>query len=1135
MVFPATPLDTHVELLLGDTWTDITTPYVYGRNDGGITITYGGQDESSQADASSCTFEVDNTDGRFSTKNPNGAYYGQLRRGTPVRVSVNHGDSYLAVNGTAGTGASTPDAAALDITGDIDVRIEASLSNWFHHDVSSGALWTELIGKMSAAPQYSWMLIMNDYKPEFQWTADGTNRLTAQATEAIRVPSSGHIAIRVTLDVNNGAAGRTITFYTSDSISGTWTQLGEPVVQAGVTSIFSSTSSLSIGDASNFITDTPTGKIHAAEVRNGIAGSAVANPNFRVQTPGATSFVDGAGRTWTVSGDSAITNRDIRFYGHVVEWPVRWQEGGKDVHVQVQAAGPLRRLGQGASPLHSALYREYTKSTRTDTLEYWPLEDGSDATEFSSAIEGHAPMTISGDVTPSTFTTYGPSEALPTVEDGVIAGNVSPYFPTGEIALRAFVSLPTTPVSADRALLVLETTGTVAKFIVWMNNTNQLALIGYDPDGTQLFTSGFGTFTTAGTPCHVLVELTQDGSDVDWALVVTEADRSILHQATPLSLSGTLAGRAFRQIKRVRVGGNGPLSSVAIGHIILVDDLAAFTATGEAMNGWRGELSYDRFRRLMKEEGQAHSLVIGEEHIDNDNARMGNQGEGTLLGLARTCEAVSNGVLYEHRESRAIVLRDGHSMYNQDPAITLDHDGDDGLVAPLEPTEDDQFLVNDMTINRTSGGFRRFEKTSGVLNVNDPEDDADGVGRYDSSETLDLFTDDQAEQFASFAVEQRTLDETRWPRVTVYLQKATAMMDQVTTANIGDVLAIDNLPTFTEPGQVKQIIRGYTEFLSQFRWEFTFNCSPAGAYYVGEDDATDYIRADTDGSELAEALDTTEAAVDVLVTDGPLWVDTADFSTEFPFDVTVGGEEMTVTAIADQVSDTFTRNETDTWGTSSSGQAWSTSGGAGADYDVVATYGAHTLATVNVSRRSFFSFTYADAGVDVDVTTSALATGGFLSGGPTLRYADSDNLYVARLEFTTANAIVLSIRERVAAVETQLGTATLDATHVAGTFVRVRFEVSGTTLRAKAWVVGTYEPGGWMIEVTDSSLSGSSFAGVRSISSSANTNVNPQIRYDNYSLYNPQRFTVTRSANGIVKTHAAGASLSLARPARIAL
>ncbi|GII87695.1 hypothetical protein Ssi03_56850 [Sphaerisporangium siamense] len=163
--------------------------------------------------------------------------------------------------------------------------------------------------------------------------------LTEVSTLPVPAPPSGRRALRVTLDVNNGAAGRTTTFYYADTIAGPWTQLGDPVVTAGTTSIFDSTAGVELGDAADLTNSPVTGRFHGFELRSGISGSVVANPDFTTQTPGATSFADASGRTWTIAGQAEITNRQYRFHGEVSSWPPRWDTTGTDVHTPIEPPG----------------------------------------------------------------------------------------------------------------------------------------------------------------------------------------------------------------------------------------------------------------------------------------------------------------------------------------------------------------------------------------------------------------------------------------------------------------------------------------------------------------------------------------------------------------------------------------------------------------------------------------------------------------------------------------------------------------------------------------------------------------------------------------------------------------------------
>ncbi len=218
------------------------------------------------------------------------------------RVAWNSIGSALSLPGVSGSYASTPDNAALDIVGDIDLRIDLALTDW------TPAVLQDFIAKWNDATQNAYLFRLNSITGllELVWSTTGADFPAASATVPVPIADGGRLTIRVTLDVNNGAGGRTITFYTAPTIDGPWTQLGVPVVQAGVTSIFSSTMQLEVGARNFGATEPVAGTIYAAQVRNGIDGTIVANPNFTAQTPGTTSFTDSAGRVWTINGTAAI-------------------------------------------------------------------------------------------------------------------------------------------------------------------------------------------------------------------------------------------------------------------------------------------------------------------------------------------------------------------------------------------------------------------------------------------------------------------------------------------------------------------------------------------------------------------------------------------------------------------------------------------------------------------------------------------------------------------------------------------------------------------------------------------------------------------------------------------------------------
>lgn len=80
------------EMLLGGVWTDITSYVMVRDGSQKISIPLRGQSsESSSPDRSTCQFQLNNRDGRWSPRKADGPYYGLIGRNTQVRFSVPNG------------------------------------------------------------------------------------------------------------------------------------------------------------------------------------------------------------------------------------------------------------------------------------------------------------------------------------------------------------------------------------------------------------------------------------------------------------------------------------------------------------------------------------------------------------------------------------------------------------------------------------------------------------------------------------------------------------------------------------------------------------------------------------------------------------------------------------------------------------------------------------------------------------------------------------------------------------------------------------------------------------------------------------------------------------------------------------
>jgi hypothetical protein len=147
----------------------------------------------------------------------------------------------------------------------------------------------------------------------------------------------------------------------------------------------------------------------------------------------------------------------------------------------------------------------------------------------------------------------------------------------------------------------------------------------------------------------------------------------------------------------------------------------------------------------------------------------------------------------------------------------------------LEPTDDDQTVRNDITVQRTDGSSSRVTLDTGTLSTLAPPS---GVGRYTDSVTLNLASDSQTLDHAGWLLHLGTWDETRYPVVKVVLSKVPGSLETAAAVDVGDRIQITNPPAWLPPDTIDLMVQGYSETLDQFTWNLDFNCTPAGPWDV---------------------------------------------------------------------------------------------------------------------------------------------------------------------------------------------------------------------------------------------------------------------------------------------------------------
>jgi len=868
-----------VEIQVGGSWVDITDR-VYTRDP--ITITRGKSAEGAEVDPASLTLTLNNRGGEFSPRNPLSPYYGLLGRNTPIRVYMPGGDVTLISEGASGERATCPDSSALSITTAIDVRVDMWAEDW--HAAGN------LIGKYSnVGDERSWAIHMEaGGLPTWFWSDDGTlaRRLSATSNAALP-PGPARRVLRVTFEADTGDGRYRFAYYYGPTMSGPWTQLGSAWVGAGPRPIYDGTAPIEVGDIAALDGAGFPCRIYEVQIRDGIDGTIVADPAFSAQRPGTTSFSDGQGNTWTIRGGPGISDRVYRFHGEVASWPQRWDVSGRDVHVPIEAAGILRRLGQGQKPLRAAATRAI--EAQAPHVAWWPLDDAPGSTQAASGYPGGQPMLITGTVTFTGEAAAGLAGSVrlaegATLESRIVGGPdewvVSFWLVPGEL-----------PTSFGGTPLVEWATPASGAVVTWTLHVERdptippplLVLTTVAPDGFAASYARSLPELEQGQPIHIALAAARR-PDLPAAGMQAEIYVDGVQRGAAISLGGTAPMPITAIYATVRAEDVEIIGSLA--HLLVspFGRLSEVRALAKAGQGYVAETAAERIGRLGREEGIPVSLV------GLESEQMGPQGMDTALSLMREAAAADGGTLYEPAASTSLRYRTRATDYNQAPALVLDYSA--GEIAPLlEPVDDDQRTRNDVTVTRRGGSSARAVLEAGPLSIQPPPH---GVGRYDESVELNVYRDVQLENLAHWRLHLGTVDEARYPTVRVNLAATPHLIPSVLKTDVRSLIRLTNLPAWMPPGDVDLIVEGYRERIGLHEWDVEFSCAPGSPWNLAHVEDAVYGRVDTDGSELAAPITEADTSISVAVTDGPAWVtDPA----ELPFDIEVGGEVMTVTAI----------------------------------------------------------------------------------------------------------------------------------------------------------------------------------------------------------------------------------------------
>lgn len=575
-------------------------------------------------------------------------------------------------------------------------------------------------------------------------------------------------------------------------------------------------------------------------------------------------------------------DKNYRFWGEVPAWPEDWDMSGRDVWVEIEAAGILRRLNQGSTPLRSTMYRALTSAAVPTPKAYWPCEDMSQATSIASALGG-PPMTLLGSPNLAADTGFASSASLPVLTTSSIVGAVPAYTLTGQTQVRFLMYLPTAPSDGTQLARARAVGGTIPYWAVTYGTGGTVALKGFDTDGvTVLVTSGPLGLNVDARRVYVTMGLIQNGSNVDWVVATAGIDGAAGQNV------GTFTTQTAGRLTEVAVTPGQSVTGATFGHVSVQAAVTTILDVAAPVRAFVGETASDRIGRLCTEEGVNYTRIgVGSTALD----AMGPQLPATFMNLLQECVEVDQGILLERETAFGLAYQSRTALYNLSARLTLSYPAHQ-LAAVPRPVPDDQTTRNRVTTTRPSGSSATAELLAGALSTAPPPV---GVGVYPDDPTLNVQSDSALQQHAWWRVYLGTIAEPRYPAISINLaHPAMATLRNNALLVLFGARVVITSPPSRLGGDISQLVIGIQETITHFEHRITFVGQPESPYHIATLDSVTLGRLGTAGAQLGGDLTPTDTAGLVATTAGPLWTTSAG---QFPFDATVSGEQVTITGI----------------------------------------------------------------------------------------------------------------------------------------------------------------------------------------------------------------------------------------------
>jgi len=917
MSIPITPNDPRVRIFATDTWHDVTLK-VRQADGGMISIQVGNEDEAlgDEINPGICTLTFDNNDGTFTPNNPHSLFYPDLEVNTPICVLLDEIRDYYSriASNTWGNTTTGETYQTKSIGGAINATDYSTDGAVGTHSVpATSAYRMSYLGSTSRAPLAYNVVQKIRYTPTFSDVTGGNiepaNLLCRLLSDTqyynlrAEVTTAEAITLKIMKDASTTLAGPI-------TIPGITHTIGQPIWFAFGAFDDGLFATAWQGDD---IEDEPTDWLVSAT-----------DSNYGYGWYGVRSGVSsGNSNTKPILFNyDYYTVYNSEFNGEIPDFPQEFSDDGLDMTVPITAGGVLRRPAETPSKLKSSMRRFY-EVTETDLNNppdyYWPLDEGELASEGVPSIG--TPESVF-------FFTFELSTDTSS-EKHFGQGKLAAWLPNGvEILangdsiehLVAYLSPGTANCNGDFWTIQWVRRGgakTADHFFMTGDLDSGVTIGGVPLDAFAVTCDSFDeeiTISPGLLESDVIVDTTTlsfdvfdgaahlfrwranvtGGTNLFWELFVD--DHSIA--------SGTLIGHPFLHnigaLQYTVVNGGTIISplpateNTTFAHVALyvTHDFNDGSTAFDRFKGSPGETAQGRQRRICAEEDFPYFTNTDTGEI------MGPQFEGSLFEQFEEILRTDGGMFRELLSARAIDYVSLEQLRTKTVVLTLDIGAENVAKGGFRPVKNSQRLRNKITAKRRGGGEYTYEKTTGRLGTADPKNGGSGV--YDGGDlSVNPETDQQLISIAQREVSEGTVESNRYPEVVVDIMSDTvknnmALRRQMLDVYMSSRIKLTNMDDWHIYDDADLLVIGHKRMITPFSHIISWNTIPFDTLDIFHVETAGSVLA-TNSSTIVDAIDNDDTALKVTTVGESLWT-TAGGS--LPVPVRINGEDMSATAIS---------------------------------------------------------------------------------------------------------------------------------------------------------------------------------------------------------------------------------------------